>query len=141
MRHLPMKLGAAVCCQPLCLFQPGRRHAWLSQNDSPNLTEKARHYGHHYDGYYGVRITGIGEATGTTGRMGYQGWNYHTTAGAITALLASGAVTVRIGGLHSADPDWRVAFSLWLSGRPAINSFERELYEPPRLLLRMHPLI
>lgn len=79
MRHLPMKLGAAVCCQPLCLFQPGRRHAWLSQNDSPNLTEKARHYGHHYDGYYGVRITGIGEAMGTTGRLElpYHRWGYN----------------------------------------------------------------
>lgn len=79
----------------------------LSQNDSPNLTspvEKAGYYGDHYGGYYGVRVTGIGEATGTTGRMDITaGITTPTTATATTALLASGAVTVRTGGLHSAD--------------------------------------
>jgi hypothetical protein len=73
MRHLPMKLGAAVLTASLfaCFSQAGAMPG-LSQNYSPNLTssvEKAGYYDHHYGGYYGVRITGIGEATGTTGRM------------------------------------------------------------------------
>ena len=83
MRHLPIKLGAAVLIVSLfaCFSQAGAMPV-LPSNDSPNIAsavEKAGYYGHRYGGYYGgyhpyYRHWG---GYGYYRPYGYYGWGYH----------------------------------------------------------------
>jgi hypothetical protein len=83
MRHLPIKLGAAVLTVSLfaCFSQAGAMPV-LSSNDSPNIAspiEKAGYYGHRYGGYYPYyrHWGGYGYYQPYYGHYGYGYWPHH----------------------------------------------------------------